>query len=114
MARDQSGNIVFLSVMRCQVACAFRGVNTCDGIVQGCFGEKHESMVQGARSEAKGEGEIVVTDLSRTSGPRALVPSRRLVPGRSLRSRIENPGAALLATWRDLEILQNHVTVYGT
>lgn len=74
-------------------------------------------MVQGARSEAKGKGEIVVTDLSRTSGTsgtRALVPSRRLVPGRSLRSRIENPGAALLASWRDLEILRNHVTMYDS
>lgn len=43
-----NGNFVFLSVIRCQVACAFRGVNTCDGIVQGCIRERHESMVQGA------------------------------------------------------------------
>lgn len=111
-----NGSIVFLSVMRCQVACALRGVNTCDGIVQGCFREKHKSMVQGARAEAKGKGEIVVTDLSRTSGTSgtsALVPSRRIVPGRSLRSRtkILEP---LLAAWGGLEILHVHVTMYGS
>jgi hypothetical protein len=102
--------------MRCQVACALRGVNTCDGIVQGCFREKLKSMVQGARAEAKGEGEIVVTDLSRTSGTSgtsALVPSRRIVPGRSLRSRtkILEP---LLAAWGGLEILHVHVTMYDS
>lgn len=100
--------------MRCQVACALRGVNTCDGIVQGCFREKHKSMVQGARAEAKGEGEIVVTDLSRTSGTSgtsALVPSRRIVPGRSLRSRTENPGAALGSVGRpgDSPCSRDHV-----
>ena len=96
-----NGNFVFLSVIRCQVACASRGVNTCDGIVQGCIREKHKSMVQGARAEAKGEGEIVVTDLSRTGGTSGTrtFSSRieRLVPGRSQRSLTENPGAALLA-----------------
>ena len=112
-----NGNFVFLSVIRCQVACASRGVNTCDGIVQGCIREKHKSMVQGARAEAKGEGEIVVTDLSRTSGTsgtRTLVPSRRPVPGRSLTSRTENPGAALLAAWRDRGVLHAHVTRYDS
>ena len=92
--------------MRCQVACAFRGVHSCDEIVQGCIREKHESMVQGTRVEAKGKGEMAVTDLSRTGGTsdtREIVPSRRLVPGRSLRSRTENPGAALLAGWGEID-----------
>ena len=116
MGRHQSGKIVFLSVMRCQVACAFRGVDTCDEIV----------CVRSMRTWSRGEGgsERQRRDRRVHSQPhqwhlwhkssRPCVPSRRLVPGRSLRSRAENPGAVLLASWRDLEILQNHVTVYGS
>lgn len=64
------------SVTGCQVACAIRGVDVCDGMVQGCIREKHESMVQGARQRRK-QGEIAMTDLSRTTAPKSSRPESK-------------------------------------